>query len=130
MVKMLGFNLNIPIVRKNVDICLFEGNPQSYRKGKKAFPADKTLMLGELKGGIDPAGADGHWKTANTALNRIRTSFSDTGHRIKTSFIGAAIVAVMARKIYDQLEKGIMTNAANLTNNDQLIEYCNWLLWS
>ena len=83
-----------------------------------------------MKGGIDPAGTDEHWKTANTALNRIRTSFSDTGHRIKTSLIGAAIVAVMARKIYDQLEKGIMTNAANLTNNDQLIEYCNWLLWS
>ncbi len=30
--------------------------------------AEKTLMLGELKGGIDPAGADEHWKTANTVL--------------------------------------------------------------
>ena len=24
-------------------------------------------MLGELKGGIDPAGADEHWKTGNAA---------------------------------------------------------------
>ena len=34
-------------------------------------------MFGELKGGIDPAGADEHWKTGNSALVRIRKAFED-----------------------------------------------------
>ena len=86
-------------------------------------------MFGELKGGIDPAGADEHWKTGNTALNRIRTSFAAAGYpRMMTSFVGAAIERSMAEEIYNQLESGTLTNATNLTNNYQLIEYCNWLI--
>lgn len=125
--RLLAFNLNIPTVSKNVDICLFEGDKQSYNKGKIVRLADKTLMLGELKGGIDPAGADEHWKTANTALDRIRASFSKAGIPIQTSFVAAAIATAMAREIYDQLQNGGLANAANLTNNCQLVEYCNWL---
>lgn len=56
-------------------------------------------MLGELKGGIDPAGADEHWKTANTALDRIRNSFANVGYSVKTSFVGAAIANAMAVEI-------------------------------
>ena len=115
-------------VRKNVDICLFEGNPQSYDRGRIVRMAEKTLMLGELKGGIDPAGADEHWKTANTALDRIRNSFANVGYSVKTSFVGAAIANAMAVEIFEQLESEVMTNAANLTDNNQLVEYCNWLL--
>ncbi|MCM1134457.1 MAG: hypothetical protein NC400_02680 [Clostridium sp.] len=126
--KILAFNLNIPIVKKNVDICLFEGNMQSYDNGKIVKSADKIIMLGELKGGIDPAGADEHWKTANTALDRIRTSFTNEGYAVQTSFVGAAIANAMAVEIFGQLQTGVMTNAANLTNNNQLVEYCNWLL--
>lgn len=86
-------------------------------------------MFGEWKGGIDPAGADEHWKTGNSALNRIRTSFSNAGYpHIKTSFIGAVIEHSMAKEIYDQLEDGTLANASNLTNNNQLIAYCNWLI--
>ena len=86
-------------------------------------------MFGELKGGIDPAGADEHWKTGNSALNRIRTSFTSAGYpRILTSFVGAAIERSMAEEIYSQLQAGILTNATNLTNNNQLIAFCNWLI--
>lgn len=85
-------------------------------------------MLGELKGGIDPAGADEHWKTANTALERIRNSYKNTGYTIMTSFVGAAIEKSMADEIYKQLTDGLMSNAANLTDTNQLVEYCNWLL--
>jgi hypothetical protein len=35
-----------------------------------------TIALGELKGGIDPGGADEHWKTAQAAFNRIRQAFT------------------------------------------------------
>ena len=90
---------------------------------------ERAIMFGELKGGIDPAGADEHWKTGNTALERIRTKFGAAGYpQIMTSFIGAAIELAMAQEIYAQLESGTLTNAANLTNNNQLIEYCNWLI--
>lgn len=126
--RILLFNMKIPTVRKNVDICLFEGNPEQYHRGRIVQLPNKAIMLGELKGGIDPAGADEHWKTANTALQRIRSSFSGIGHPVLTSFVGAAIANAMAEEIYEQLQNQTMTNAANLTDIHQLTEYCNWLL--
>lgn len=127
--RLLIFNAKIPTVNKNVDICLFSGNTKDYDQGRIVSHNDKALMFGELKGGIDPAGADEHWKTGNSALNRIRLSFAEAGYpHIKTSFIGAAIEHSMAEEIYAQLEDGTLSNASNLTNNDQLAAYCNWLI--
>lgn len=127
--RILAFNMTIPTVKKNVDICLYSGDINEYDRGKIVRSPERAVMLGELKGGIDPAGADEHWKTANTALERIRTSFSAAGFPdIKTSFVGAAIETAMAGEIYGQLSDGILSNAANLTDNNQLIEYCNWLI--
>lgn len=126
--RVLGFNLNVPVVKKNVDICLFACDMDEYEKGKIVKKSEKAIMLGELKGGIDPAGADEHWKTANTALERIRTGFASVGVDIKTSFVGAAIENAMSVEIYEQLERGTMSNAANLTDNNQLTEYCKWIL--
>ena len=126
--RLLAFNLKIPTVNKNVDICLFEGTTENYDSGRIVNYANRIIMLGELKGGIDPAGADEHWKTANTALERIRTGFANAGYAVQTSFVGAAIAKAMADEIFEQLQKGVMTNAANLTNSNQLVEYCNWLL--
>lgn len=127
--RVLGFNMTNAIVKKNIDICLYNADKTKYEKGRiaKNHP-ESAIMLGELKGGIDPAGADEHWKTANTALNRIRTSYADKGLQIQTSFVGAAIERAMAGEIYLQLKDGIITNGANLTNTNQLVEYCNWLL--
>lgn len=127
--RILGFNMTLAIVNKNVDICLFAADKSDYANGRigKRIPLN-AIMLGELKSGIDPAGADEHWKTGNTALERIRTSFSKQGYNIKTSFIGAAIAKAMAIEIYEQLRSNVLSNAANLTNNNQLVDYCNWLL--
>ena len=85
-------------------------------------------MLGELKGGIDPAGADEHWKTGNTALSRIRSAYKSVGIPILTSFIAAAIEAKMASEIWKQLEEGVLSNAANITVDQQLTMYCDWLI--
>ena len=127
--RVLGFNMTNAIVKKNIDICLYNADKTNYEQGRiaKNHP-ERAIMLGELKGGIDPAGADEHWKTANTALDRIRTSYATKGLQIQTSFVGAAIERAMAGEIYSQLRSGIMTNGANLTNTNQLVEYCNWLL--
>lgn len=127
--RVLGFNMTNSIVKKNIDICLYNTNKEEYSAGKIAKKCpEKAIMLGELKGGIDPAGADEHWKTANTALERIRTSYASKGHTVQTSFIGAAIEKSMAQEIFEQLNNGTINNGANLTNSNQLVEYCNWLL--
>lgn len=126
--RILCFDTTIPLVGKNVDICLFEGDKAEYDKLNIRKHPEKGLMFGELKGGIDPAGADEHWKTGNTALGRIRQSFESKGYTVLTSFIGAAIANAMAVEIYGQLKDGILSNAANLTNTDQLNEYCAWIL--
>lgn len=126
--RVLAFNLKIPIVDKNVDICLFNADIAGYNCGRIVSDYGSVIMLGELKGGIDPAGADEHWKTANTALERIRTAFARKDLTIKTSFIGAAIEPAMANEIYAQLLNGTLSNAANLTNPDQVQNFCNWLI--
>lgn len=124
--KVLFFNATIPLVKNNVDICLYKGTPTTYNSGDIVNDNGKAIMFGELKGGIDPAGADEHWKTGNTALTRIRIAFHD--YKIKTSFIGAAIEKKMAGEIFNQLKNGILTNAANLTYNEHLTNYCEWLV--
>lgn len=124
--KILTFNLNIPTVHNNVDICLFKAKPEEF-SDILSHP-EKSILFGELKGGIDPAGADEHWKTGNTALERIRTAFNKINIPVQTIFIGAAIEIKMAQEIFSQLQTGKLTNAANLTKDDQLVELCNWII--
>jgi type II restriction enzyme len=126
--RVLAFNLNIPIVKNNIDICLFNADTELYANGEIVNSPEKVLMLGELKGGIDPAGADEHWKTGNTALNRIRESFAKHNLKIDTSFIAAAIEKKMATEIFAQLQGKMLSNAANLTKDEQLVNFCDWLL--
>lgn len=126
--RVLAFNLNIPTVKNNIDLCLFDADIDNYNNGEIVNKPATIVMLGELKGGIDPAGADEHWKTGNTALNRIRSSFSQIGIEMKTSFIAAAIEKKMADEIYNQLQNGILSYAVNLTVEEQLINYCDWII--
>ena len=119
------YNLTVPFLRKNVDLCLFNcssrelsvsyGNPILY------------IALGELKGGIDPAGADEHWKTARTSLSRIREAFAERRLSPQLFFVGAAIENSMAEEIWNQLEDGTLSNAANLTDANHVASLCRWL---
>ncbi len=95
---------------------------------------DNVIALGELKGGIDPAGADEHWKTAQAALNRIREAFSRVGHSPLTFFVGSAMSTTgyayakrMAGEIWNQLENGTLSNAANLNQENQVASISRWL---
>jgi len=128
--KLLLMNITIPIVKKNVDLSILKGNIEDVKKGSDSIIYDnsKYIALGELKGGIDPAGADEHWKTANSALERIRNSFNQMNLNPKTFFIGAAIENSMASEIFEQLQSGAMSNAANLTNDKQLTAICEWII--
>ncbi len=124
--RTLIYNLTVPLVRNNVDLCLFDCAPEQLSKEMHKTPS-AYLALGELKGGIDPAGADEHWKTARTALGRIHTSFAKHKAKPKTFFIGAAVETKMATEIWAMLKKGELNNAANLTDDGQLASITRWL---
>ena len=123
--RTVKYNLTVPFLRKKVDLCLFNCSYQelsiSYRN------PILYIALGELKGGIDPAGADEHWKTARTSLSRIRETFSDRRLSPQLFFVGAAIENSMADEIWRQLEDGMLSNAANLTDANQVASLCRWL---
>ena len=129
--RQIIYNLTVPIVKKNIDLVMLNCHCQelSGSKFKKIIENPKNYQaLGESKGGIDPAGADEHWKTANTALSRIRNNFKEHGIQIPLIFIGAAIEMSMAKEIFNQYSTGKLANCANLTIEKQLINLCNWLV--
>jgi len=103
--KFIDKSIDIIVLRKDGDL----ENPLDY------------LACGELKSGIDPAGADEHWKTAKSALARIRDNFN----RRKIDppylfFIGAAIENSMAAEAVEMLKTGELDFAANLYKEDHL----------
>ena len=86
------------------------------------------LACGELKSGNDPAGGDEHWKTAWAAFDRIRNPSSIAKEfRPELFFIGRAIEAVMAANIFERLENGVFSFAANLSNPQQIEALAKWL---
>lgn len=127
--RLLVLNTNVPLVKKNVDFLILNGCADDLKTGKESiiYTPESYIALGELKGGIDPAGADEHWKTANSALDRIRIAFSKKNLSPFTFFVGAAIENSMAIEIFKQIQDGILGNAANLTHDEQLTSTCNWI---
>jgi hypothetical protein len=124
--RTLIYNLTVPFLKNNVDLCLFSCSIDELSPATYKSPTSYVAM-GELKGGIDPAGADEHWKTALTALSRIQKAFSDLGLKPHTFFIGAAIEKKMATEIWNLLEEGTLKNAANLTDDNQIASVSRWL---
>ncbi len=120
-------DFTVKIVGKNVDACLLRGVRDKLSDTYFQEPAN-YISLGELKGGIDPAGADEHWKTGNTALQRIRDAFNRERYHPQTFFVGAAIENSMAMEIWDQLIQGTLNNAANLTKVSHMESLCLWML--
>jgi hypothetical protein len=124
--RTLIYNLTVPLVRNNVDLCLFDCKFDAVTKERCETPTS-YLAFGELKGGIDPAGADEHWKTARTSLMRIEKAFAPRQLKPALFFIGAAIEPKMASEIWSLLKDGTLANAANLTDDDQMASIARWL---
>lgn len=124
--RLLVFDRKPRIVDKNIDVILLDtsdhsGDTKTLLEQKGAYVA-----CGEVKGGIDPAGADEHWKTAHAALERIRGSFGL--QRPALFFVGAAIATSMAQEILSQLRDNRLTYAANLTKGEQVQDLANWII--
>lgn len=124
--RTIIFNKTVPFIKKNIDICLLETFPKGLQASIKE--PGSYIALGELKGGIDPAGADEHWKTARTALERIIEGFKEANHEVETFFIGAAIEVAMAEEIWKWLRNEKLANAGNLTNPNHVAAVCGWLV--
>lgn len=112
--KLLIFDKKPKFINKSIDFILLAKscsieNPSDY------------VACGELKGGIDPAGADEHWKTARSALERIHSAFKDR-HAVppKLYFVGAAIEKSMAEEIEQLLVAEWLAGAANLNVKPQI----------
>lgn len=80
--RTIRYNLTVPFVKKNVDLCLFNCHYQAF---------------------------------ANHGLSP------------HLFFVGAAIENSMAEEIWYQLEDGTLSNAANLTDANQVASLCRWL---
>ncbi|NER08230.1 MAG: type II site-specific deoxyribonuclease, partial [Okeania sp. SIO3C4] len=129
--RQIIYNLTVPIVKKNIDLVVLNLHSKelSGSEFKKIINDPINFeILGELKGGIDPAGADEHWKTANTALSRVRDNFKHYNIDIPLVFIGAAIEASMSNEIFEQYATGQIMNCANLTVDNQFTSLCNWIV--
>lgn len=123
--RLILFDRKPRLVGKNIDVILLKRTDQ---RSARELLEDRSryLACGELKGGIDPAGADEHWKTARSALGRIRERFPRDCPKL--FFAGAAIVPSMAQEIFQQLQSGELTRAANLTVDGQVQELVAWLV--
>jgi hypothetical protein len=120
--RFLCFDKKPKFVGKSIDFILIKGTDDIEN-------ISGYLACGELKGGIDPAGADEHWKTARTALDRISDVFlSKKMAPPKLFFIGAAIEASMSLEIFERLNNHKLRAAANLNNDLQLKELVDILI--
>jgi len=132
--RLMVFDRKPKVMDKNVDVILLDcsmikcsmdtidnSHINKLLENTKAY-----IACGELKGGIDPAGADEHWKTARSALHRIREKFkSQCPHLF---FAANAIEEAMAKEIFQMLENGELSACANLNFKEQIEELTFWLV--
>jgi type II restriction enzyme len=125
--RTLYFNITVPVVGNNIDMILLN-KPYTENIKTAISQCGHFVALGELKGGIDPAGADEHWKTAKTALDRIKNAFKKKHFSPYLFFVGAAIENKMADEIYNNLKIKYINNAANLTKPEHITALSDWLI--
>jgi hypothetical protein len=124
--RCIFFDKKPKIVGKSIDFIVVKGNSAINNDIENL---DDYIICGELKGGVDPAGADEHWKTGLSALNRIDKVFNDYNKkRPILIFLGSAIASFMAGEIFHLLEKKWLGSAANINNNQQLQNIVNLII--
>lgn len=124
--RLLAFDRRV--LGNNVDATLLDASNNSDERVLLKDP-NSLLACGELKGGIDPAGADEHWKTAGKAIDRVRDRATQLTARAPHLFVVvAAIAPAMAGEIYTDLVNGQLSHAANLMKPQQLNALADWLI--
>ncbi len=114
-------------IDKNIDVVVLRTREGVSCNELKEIP-EQFLACGEIKGGADPAGSDEHWKTARSAIDRIREAFQLRDMPPpKMFFAGLAIVPGVAKEICDNLESGKLAIAANLARDQQVSGLAHWI---
>lgn len=126
--RVLYFDVKPRMLDKNIDVVMLRVPPGALLERDLLEDPAHYLACGELKGGIDPAGADEHWKTAKSALDRIRTNRSFGTQPPALFFVGAAIGGTVAKEIFRELQDGRLSYAANLTVQPQVETLARWLV--
>ncbi len=80
--RILLFDKKPGLIGKNVDMILLDASGPKQSDSKLLAEPERYLACGELKGGIDPAGADEHWKTARSAIDRINAAFASRSQKL------------------------------------------------
>lgn len=124
--RVLLFDKKPKLIGKNVDAILLRQDDEKLPVTLLLDEEANYIACGEVKGGIDPAGADEHWKTAYGALARIREKFRKNQPHL--FFIGAAIENSMAMEIFSQLQSGMLNHVANLNVSNQVSDLASWLV--
>ena len=115
----IHFNRKPKLIGKSVDIIVLH-HPKS---APNLEDPQQYYHVGEIKSGIDPAGADEHWKTACTALSRIRDVFSQYAQRPTLGFLGASISQTMLSEMQDQLSLKTLHSISNLNRPAQIAQW-------
>ena len=124
--RILLFDKQSKLIGKNIDVILLRQDNERLPVRLLLGDEANYIACGEVKGGIDPAGADEHWKTAYGALARIREKFRKNQPQL--FFIDAAIENSMALEIFSQLQSGMLNHTANLNISKQLSDLASWLV--
>jgi hypothetical protein len=124
--RILLFDKKPRLIGKNVDAILLRQDDEKLSVTLLLDDEANYLVCGEVKGGIDPAGADEHWKTAYGALARIREKFRRS--HPKLFFVGAAIEDSMAEEIFSQWRSRMLSHVANLNVSKQVSDLASWLV--
>jgi type II restriction enzyme len=98
-------------IGKNIDMIIVKENVSSTQIEK-----DDCTLFGEIKGGFDPAGSDEHWKTAKSALDRIRRQQGNKEWNY--IFAGRCIVDSVADEIIEMIDNGDLSFAININETD------------
>lgn len=126
--RVIYFDVKPRLLDKNIDVIMLKVPPEASLERDLLEDPTNYLACGELKGGIDPAGADEHWKTAKSALDRIRSNRSFGTQPPALFFVGAAIGVTVAEEIFRELQNGRLSAAANLTAQPQVEALARWLV--
>lgn len=126
--RAIYFDVKPRLLDKNIDVIMLSVPAAAPLERDLLEDATNYLACGELKGGIDPAGADEHWKTAKSALDRIRSNRAFSAQPLHLFFVGAAIAPTVAEEIFRELQDGRLSDAANLTVQPQVEALARWLV--
>ena len=126
--RTLLFNSRVAAVGRSVNVVLKRFSSVDEEAGASANHPSLYLALGEVKCEFDPAVTAENWDNIRTSLERIKTKFDEHGLAPYTFYIGGMITEQAAAELWQMLQDGELSNAANSNDEIQLGSICQWLI--